>query len=211
MTPSKGDLRAAGLLVCLAAAAGATVALTHLMTRDKADANARNREMLAITAILGDAAYDNDPLEDRIMTSAAEEEFPDVIYPARRNGALTGAVLGVTALRGYVGPIRLLVGVDPSGRITGTSLVSHQETPGLGDLIEPGKSDWLASFAGRSLTNPEEKRWFVTSDGGAIDAISGATVSSRAVLAGIRNALIYFRLQRDELLGAGTAESEKDT
>ena len=193
------DIRAALLLILLAAAAGATVAFTHLLTRDQTAANVRERELAAITSILGEALYDNDPLTDQIPTQALDSEMPDVVYPARGSGRLSGAVFGVTSPTGYVAPIRMLVGVDPGGKITGIGLVSHSETPGLGDRIEPRKSDWLNSLNQRSLDDPPENRWELKSDGGDFDAISGASVTSRAVLAGAKNALLYFRANQEQL------------
>mgnify|MGYP003413449676 CR=1 FL=1 len=79
---------------------------------------------------------------------------------------------------------------------------SKRRYAGIGDVIEAGKSPWIGTFSGRSLDNPEESRWRLRRDGGDIDAISGATVSSRAVVAATRRAMQYFRRHRDEIFAA---------
>ena len=114
----------------------------------------------------------------------------------------SAAVLTSLAPDGYSGQIRLLVAITVDGRILGVRVASHSETPGIGDVIEAGKSPWIGTFSGRSLDNPEESRWRLRRDGGDIDAISGATVSSRAVVAATRRAMQYFRLHRDEIFAA---------
>ena len=63
-------------------------------------------------------------------------------------------MIPVVARNGYSGDIELLVGVLPDGRITAVEIISHKETPGLGDLIERRKSDWLDQFPDASLQNP---------------------------------------------------------
>ena len=108
----------------------------------------------------------------------------------------------VTAPDGYNGPIGLLVGVDRTGTVSGVRVVSHRETPGLGDAIELDRSDWIDGFAGRSLHNPPIARWGVRVDGGQFDQLTGATITPRAVVTAVRNTLVYFDDQRDELLGA---------
>jgi electron transport complex protein RnfG len=65
----------------------------------------------------------------------------------------------------------VIIGVDRNGALLGTRVISHNETPGLGDKIELSKSDWILSFTGRSLTNPLPEKWGVKKDGGVFDQI----------------------------------------
>ena len=101
---------------------------------------------------------------------------------------------------GYAGAIRLLVAVAPDGRLLGVRVLSHKETPGLGDAIDSRRSGWIGAFAGRSLEDPREDRWKVRKDGGDFDQLTGATVTPRAVVRAVRNALVYFDRHRDALL-----------
>jgi electron transport complex protein RnfG len=80
--------------------------------------------------------------------------------------------------------IQLLLGIDAAGTLTGVRVISHRETTGIGDAVDAAKSPWIRSFDGRSLRNVA-----LTIDGGSIDAISGASVTSRAVVNGVRDAL----------------------
>ena len=66
-------------------------------------------------------------------------------------------------------PIRLLVAVDRDGRVLGVRVTAHQETPGLGDDIEAGRSDWITRFDGRGLGDPPADQWAVRRDGGRFD------------------------------------------
>jgi Na+-translocating ferredoxin:NAD+ oxidoreductase subunit G len=71
----------------------------------------------------------------------------------------------------------------------------------LGDAIEARKSNWIQGFTGRSLQDPAPERWAVRKDGGAFDQFTGATITPRAVVGAVANALLYFERHRDELLG----------
>ena len=71
-------------------------------------------------------------------------------------------------------------------------VLAHRETPGLGDLIESGKTDWVRQFNGHSLTDPTAKYWKIKRDGGEFDQLTGASVTPRAVVKAIRETLEYF-------------------
>lgn len=86
----------------------------------------------------------------------------------------------VASPRGYSGPIEMMVGIDKEGKVTGVKILNHRETPGLGANIV--KSRFLNQFIGKSLKDPIEPKK-------DIDAITGATISSRAVCSGVREAL----------------------
>ena len=70
------------------------------------------------------------------------------------------------------------------------NVVSHNETPGLGDKIERRKSDWLSQFDNATLNGENDSRWAVTKDGGQFDAFSGATITPRAVIKAVKNAVV---------------------
>lgn len=103
-----------------------------------------------------------------------------------------GTLLPVTAPDGYGGAIDLLVGIDQKGTITGVRVIPpHNETPGLGDAIEIKKSPWILAFTGKSLDNLTKAQWAVKQDGGVFDAFAGATITPRAVVNAVYNALQY--------------------
>jgi len=158
-----------------------------------------NRELLAgIAAVLPGVLYDNDPATDLVQIDTGGGQ-PVPVYRARRNGVPVAAAVTIVAPDGYAGPIRLLVGISSDGSVLGVRIEAHTETPGIGADVAAENSPVLAGLVGRSLTDPPEPRWTVRNDGGEFDAIAGATVSSRAVIIGVRRAVQFFTTRRDEL------------
>lgn len=192
-----------GLLLSLFASAGAgIVAVTEKLTQERIAANERAALRQTIDAVLPPASYNNLILKDTIkVTDPTLLGTPDPVraYRARWDGQPVAVVLTPVAPDGYNGPIKLLVGIGYDGRLTGVRVLSHQETPGLGDKIEAEKSDWIFGFTGRSLGNPPVAKWKVKKDGGRFDQFTGATITPRAVVKAVRNTLNYFKHHRETL------------
>jgi electron transport complex protein RnfG len=191
------------LLPVVAVAAFGLVALVHEATRDDIAAAAQVRRLARFQEVLQGQTFDNDLLADVVSVRDAELlGTPDAMkaYRARRGSRAVAVVLEAVAPNGYSGPIRLLVGIAPDGRVLGVRVLEHRETPGLGDAIESERSDWIDRFAGRSLRDPAPSGWRVRKDGGAFDQFTGATITPRAVVGAVANALRYFERHRDELL-----------
>jgi electron transport complex protein RnfG len=171
-------------------------------THDKIEEQKRQKLLQSLQTIAPAALYDNDLLataHDLFAPEALGHRQPRQFYRGYKQGKLSLVILPVTARKGYSGDIRLLVAIAPaSGTIVGTRILEHHETPGLGDQIEPEKSPWLQQFLGKSLGQPPENQWKVRKDGGAFDQITGATISPRAVVVGLRKALQYARLHQQE-------------
>jgi len=111
------------------------------------------------------------------------------------NGVASGYVVQVSA-NGYSGEIKLVVGVDARLSITGVRVLSHSETPGLGDKIEVEKNPWVLSFNGKDLSNTTTKQWAVKKDGGQFDQFTGATITPRAVVNAVHQALLDLNTQQ---------------
>jgi len=160
-----------------------------------------NRQLAAVLP----AGFDNDPaasarkLADDILLGG---KGGTLVYTARRGETVIGWALRVIAPNGYSGAIHLLVGVDAQGLVNGVRVITHKETPGLGDPIEEGKSNWIHGFTGKNLDNPGAKGWHVKKDGGVFDQFTGATITPRAVVQAVHNALLYVEQHRAELLEA---------
>jgi Na+-translocating ferredoxin:NAD+ oxidoreductase subunit G len=167
-------------------------------TRQDIADNAARRTLEEISAVLPATLYDNAPHRDVVLLDTGGGK-PVPVYRARRNGVPEAAVLTVVEPNGYVGPVRLLVGIAADGRVLGVRVSEHVETPGIGAAIADRDSPWLAGFAGRSLADPPAARWSVRNDGGDFDALAGATVSSRAVVGGVRRAVQYFATHQDQI------------
>ncbi len=85
------------------------------------------------------------------------------------------------------------------GTLGGVRVVSHKETPGLGDKIEETRSDWIHGFDNKSLGNPALDAWKVKRDGGVFDQFTGATITPRSIVKAVKNTLIYVQQHRDAL------------
>ena len=162
-----------------------------------AEAEARDLQA-SLAQVLPAGFADNDLLKDT-MELADAGGAKKLVYLAKKNGSVAGAVFRNSA-RGYSGDIVVLMGVDAEGRTLGVRVVKHTETPGLGDKIELAKAKWILSFDGKSLTNLPVEKWAVKKDGGVFDQFAGATITPRAVVKAVKGGLDFFAAHRDEIL-----------
>jgi electron transport complex protein RnfG len=198
-------LRAALLLAAAAVVTVGMVAVVHDLAGPRIEANERAQRVAQLSAAIGGTRYDNDLLQDAVLVRDAGllgTDAPLPVHRARLAGRPVAALITTVAPDGYAGSIRLLVAVGADGRLLGVRVLSHRETPGLGDAIDVRKSSWIESFAGRSIGDPPSERWRVRKDGGDFDQFTGATVTPRAVVRAVLNALLYFDANRDALFSA---------
>lgn len=193
------------LLALFAIIGTALVAFTYDRTIDQIAENERQALLRNLHAIIHPSEHDNEIFSDTItVTDATLLGTPDpvTVYRARKGGQPVAAVLAPSAPDGYNGTIKLLVGIYYDGTVAGVRVLSHNETPGLGDGIEIEKSQWITEFSGKSLGNPGLRAWAVRKDGGQFDQFTGATITPRAVVKALRAALIYFREHRQRIFQA---------
>jgi electron transport complex protein RnfG len=188
------------------------VGFSHDNTAARIAENERLALLRQLHVLVAADESDNDMSLDSIEVSDRRALGTDHtrVYRARRNGEISAIVLSPVVTQGYSGPIRLIVGVRRDGTLAGVRVLSHHETPGLGDKIEAERSDWITDFRGRSLGSPPASRWKVKRDGGAFDQFTGATVTPRAVVRGIRGALEYVRANEVRLFGETEVTAEAD-
>ncbi len=184
----------------------ALVAVTHQLMDGRIAENQRVAMQTKLKSIIPDGQFDNDPLEDLVQVSARDLLGAEStrVYRVRKAGEPTAVILDTVVPDGYAGPIQLLVSVLRDGTIGGVRVLLHHETPGLGDKMEERKSDWVLSFDGKSLSDPTPERWAVKRDGGEFDQFTGATITPRAIVHGVKNTLIYVQQQGDTLFGPST-------
>ena len=185
------------LLGGVALLTAAALALTDHVT--EADIKAAQEQDLkqSLTQVLN-VAYDNDVLKDTLTVADAGGEATTV-YRARKAGKVVAVVFQVQA-RGYAGPVVSTMGVDSMGKVLGVRVIKHSETPGLGDKVEPAKSDWIHSFENKWLGNPAADKWAVKKDGGVFDQFAGATITPRAVVKSVKGGLEFFERNKAKLL-----------
>jgi electron transport complex protein RnfG len=184
----------------------ALVAVTHQLMDGRIAENQRVAMQTKLKSIIPDGQFDNDPLEDLVQVSARDLLGAESthVYRVRKAGEPTAVILDTVVPDGYAGPIQLLVSVLRDGTIGGVRVLLHHETPGLGDKMEERKSDWVLSFDGKSLSDPTPERWAVKRDGGEFDQFTGATITPRAIVHGVKNTLIYVQQQGDTLFAPST-------
>lgn len=197
---------AIGLAIFAVVTAGA-IAVTQVMTADRIAYNIKAAEARALNQILPASSYDNDLLNDTMDVDSRFNQqllgpLADnaLIYRARNNGLVSAVILPAIAPDGYTTNIDLIVGINRDGSLAGVRVVAHRETPGLGDKIDTRKSDWVLSFANKSLNNPMSEQWAVKKDGGDFDQFTGATITPRAVVRAVKRALMFFDMHKDLLL-----------
>jgi electron transport complex protein RnfG len=191
------------IILLLFAAAGTTlVAYTFEKTRDQIAANERATLLRKLHRLIPADQHDNVLLEDTITVrdeALLGSTEPVTVYRARSNGEPVALVIAAIAPDGYSGSIKLLVGINVDGTLSGVRVIAHRETPGLGDAIDETRSDWIYIFDGKSLQAPDVSRWAVKKDGGDFDQLTGATITPRAVVKAARNALLYYRDHQEAL------------
>ena len=206
-------IRSSVLLGFIALLGTALLAGVNELTHERILEQEKRRVLQQLNAIVPTTLYNNDLLEDIIEVKdevSFRHPVPVTVYRARMDGQPVAVMMIITAPDGYNGDIRLLAGIDASGTVLGVRVVSHRETPGLGDPIEVEKSDWILGFANKSLRNPETTGWAVKRDGGQFDQFTGATISPRAVVRTIHDTLLYFEANRQMLFETpAKAESVK--
>jgi H+/Na+-translocating ferredoxin:NAD+ oxidoreductase subunit G len=216
-TIAKASVITALNLLFFALIGTALLALTYELTREPIVRSEENEKLKLITQIAPVSVYDNDIMKDTRLLAADEllgNDDSTVAYIGRLKGQPSIAVIQAIAPDGYGGRIRLIVAIlsdgPGAGRIGGVRVISHNETPGLGDYIEIAKNKWITVFNGTSLDSLKDSDWKVRKDGGAFDYMAGATITPRAVVKAVHKVLQYFALHRDELFRQKPAASPGD-
>lgn len=155
-----------------------------------------------IDQILPKDQYNNDLFTDTISVTAPKylgTDDPVTLYRARMNQKPVAVIMKVIANEGYSGKIHIITGIYQDGTIAGVRVLKHRETPGLGDKVEIRKTDWILGFNGERLRPTQPLYWQVTKDGGHFDQFTGATITPRAIVKAVKNALNFVQQQGDRL------------
>ncbi|NHB67148.1 RnfABCDGE type electron transport complex subunit G [Perlabentimonas gracilis] len=139
----------------------------------------------AISLVLPE--FDNRPSADKFTREVDGGLL--TFYPASMGDDAVGMAIQTFTKNGFSGQIDLMVGILADGTIHAIEVIAHKETPGLGDKMESGKSDFSVQFQGK---HPDEFKLAVTKDGGNVDAITASTISSRAYCEAVQRAYDAF-------------------
>ncbi len=154
-------------LVLISAVMSAALGYVYVLTKDPIAKSNEKAEQDAIKAVLSD--FDNNPATDK-------KEIDGVTYyPATKGGNPSGCAVKTFTLKGFSGKFTVMVGFLPDGTINKIQVLEQNETPGLGTKMKEPK--FMNQFLGK---NPANWKMLVKKDGGEVDAISAATITSRA-------------------------------
>ncbi len=181
----KNMISLVGTLTLICTVAGLLLSMTNYATKDLIAEAERNKFLQGLSAVVSD--YDNSPDNDTVIID------DKTVYVFKKGDDRIGYAVEWVSSKGYSGDIKVLVGVDIHGDISGIEVLSHAETIGLGDKIID--ADWRSTFVGRN----DADKIYVKKDGGEIDEFSGATISPRAVAEAVRYALAF--IQNNIIMG----------
>lgn len=183
-----------GLLLALFAVVATFLVLAvEALTEDRIKQQLRAQTMRSLNELIPPQRHDNDLYQScrLIQSEQLGSAEPVPLYRAFNHGEPSALAAEIVAPNGYSGAIRLLLAVEPSGKVLGVRTLEHQETPGLGDKIETSKSDWIYSFNGKRVRSEDDDRWAVQRDGGMFDQFTGATITPRAVVQAVKRGALF--------------------
>ena len=151
----------------------------------------------SLSQVIPASLHENNLLDNLISIQYHDRDV--TVYQGIKNDKTTAVAYSVSS-QGYAGEIVLMMGVNAEGEVLGVRVISHAETPGLGDKMEVAKDDWIFSFNGLSFKKLAKDKWKVKKDGGNFDQFSGATITPRAVVKAIKQGLELFSQYREKLL-----------
>ncbi|KPK81008.1 MAG: hypothetical protein AMS27_15880 [Bacteroides sp. SM23_62_1] len=175
-------------LFLVTAISSTSLGFIYRITKEPIDEARKLEKLNAIRAVLPD--FDNEPSENPEKRPVDNDTL--YLYQATKDGNWVGTAVETFTDKGFSGRIRIMVGFTAEGNIYDITILEHQETPGLGDKIEKKKSfdkktglSWSSQFNG---INPSEVDLVVRKDGGEVDAITAATITSRAFCDAVQRA-----------------------
>lgn len=159
----------------------ASIGYVYQKTKEPIEKSKTMKISSAVTEMLGN--FDNKPFDERINLSKSDLE----LYPAKENGVTTSVAIKSYSNNGFGGKIELIIGLLMDGTVTGYKVIQQNETPGLGTKITESK--FSKQFVG---LNTHNNSFELSKNGGEIDALTGATISSNAVVEAVKKAVAAF-------------------
>ncbi len=180
------------LLVTLIA--GLSLSFVNELTKEPKAKAKLEKKIKALRLVL--PSFDNNPVAKRIVVKKENIKDSVEIFPAFSEKELTGIAVVGSSDKGFSGLIKLMIGFDTTGKIQNIVVLEQKETPGLGTKMKDKK--YIKQYCGK---NPSQNNLLVTKDGGEIDALTGATITSRAFSESVQMAyevFAPFRQAQDE-------------
>lgn len=166
-------------LTLVALVAAALLGGLYVMTKAPIELQKQQKQQAAITSVL--------PQIEGMTIAEPEKADGMTLYKAYKDGEWVATAVETTE-NGFGGKFKVMIGFDQNGNVVNYEVLEHQETPGLGDKM----TFWFknADKQGQNIlgSNPADRQFVVSKDGGEVDAITAATISSRAFLKAVNNA-----------------------
>ena len=176
-------------LTMISLVASALLGIVYQMTKAPIELSVLNKKLAAIKQVVPE--FTNNPNDDMYRLPTGEGDSLD-IYPAKKDGNIVGYAVNTYSKKGFSGNINLMAGFKSDGTIINITVLEQKETPGLGTkMTEPAFKNQFND------KQPAEFRMKVKKDCGSVDAITAATISSRAFCDAIQRA--YNTLQKGGL------------
>ncbi len=175
-------------LTLISLGASACLGFVYEFTKQPIELSNLNKKLDAIKQVVPE--FNNNPNAEMFRLPTGEGDSLD-IYPAKKDSVIVGYAVNTYTKKGFSGNITLMTGFKPDGKIISITVLSQKETPGLGTkMTEPGFKDQFND------KNPADFKLKVKKDGGPVDAITAATISSRAFCDAVQRA--YNTLEKGE-------------
>ena len=192
----------AAAMIIFSLLASTALSISYFVTKTPIEESDARAKRIFLNQVIPSNIYDNNLVKDTISVEPnpliGNKKNID-IYRAKKNNQVIAVIIETIAPDGYSGEIKTLVGIDQEDKILGVRVITHKETPGLGDYIEIEKSQWIKNFDLKSLDKMTEKEWAVKKDGGDFDYVSGATITPRAVIKSTYKSLLYAKENKKRL------------
>lgn len=167
-------------LTLIAMVAATCLGFVYELTKKPIELSNLNKKLAAIREVVPE--FTNNPNSEMFRLPTGEGDSLD-IYPAKKDNTVVGYAVNTYTTKGFSGTITLMAGFKPDGTIINITVLEHKETPGLGTkMTEPSFKDQFMD------KNPVEYELKVKKDGGPVDAITAATISSRAYCDAVQRA-----------------------
>ena len=192
MTAKKESLlRLVVVLTAIALVAGLALTGVYALTKDPIEAAQSAKKEDALKKVL--PGFNGETRDITVQDNDGEDIL--VHLAVNPDGSLFGAGVETYTKKAFAGRFDLMVGFDNTGTILNTEVIKAGETPGLGDKINKDKSDFALQFSNR---NPKDFKLVVKKDGGDVDAITAATISSRAYCDAVQRAYDVFMIIKED-------------
>lgn len=192
-------------LLVITCVAGASLGFMFELTKGPIAAAKAAKQQAAIKEVV--PGFDNNPGEEMYLLTS-KEGLELKLFPAKKGGNLIGVAIESQTNKGFSGNIKIMIGLKPDGSIINYQVLEHKETPGLGTKM----ADWFKTDKGNQSIigkHPKSNNLTVSKDGGEVDAITAATISSRAFLDAVRVAYeTYTENQSNQDVASNTSVEE---